>query len=89
MDELDRIRERLQKEKRQKNREDFPEIAKMMDEINARFPGSKLIWAKDLATGKEIGKKPVEKSVFKIPPNYHPTEAIDVRKGRGKTKRDA
>lgn len=79
------LKDTLREEQRRKNREEMPEIAKLMDKINAAFPGSKLIWAKDLLTGKEIGKKPIEKNVFVIPDNYRPTEVINVRKGRSKT----
>ena len=57
-----------------------------MDQINAKYPGSKLIWAKDFATGKEIGKRSVEKNVFVVPDNYRPTEVINVRKGRSKAR---
>jgi hypothetical protein len=64
----------------------MPEIAQLMDQINAKYPGSKLIWAKDFATGKEIGKRSVEKNVFVVPDNYRPTEVINVRKGRSKAR---
>jgi hypothetical protein len=85
-DEAD-IREQMIEEQRKKNREAMPEVAKLMDEINAKFPGSKLIWAKDLATGKEIGKKSEPKSFWVIPPDFKaPKEVINVRKGRGKTR---
>lgn len=86
MKDIADIKDQLREEQRRKNREEMPEVAKLMDEINEKFPGSKLIWAKDLLTGKEIGKKPVEKNVFVIPDNYRPTEVIDVRKGRSKTR---
>jgi len=85
MDEAD-IRDRLVAEQRKKNREAMPEVAKLMDKINARFPGSKLIWAKDLATGKEIGKKSKPKSFFVIPQDYNPGKEFNVRKGRSKTR---
>jgi hypothetical protein len=84
-DEAD-IRAKLIEEQRKKNREEMPEVAKLMDEINAKYPGSKLIWAKDLATGKEIGKKSEPKSVFVIPPDYNPGKEVNVRKGRSKTR---
>lgn len=84
-DEAD-IKEQLIAEQRKKNREAMPEVAKLMDEINARFPGSKLIWAKDLVTGKEIGKKSEPKAFFQIPPNYFPGKEVNVRKGRSKTR---
>jgi hypothetical protein len=84
-DEAD-IKEQILAEQRRKNREAMPEIAKLMDEVNAKYPGSKLIWAKDLATGKEIGKKSEPKSAFVIPPNYYPGKEVDVRKGRSKTR---
>jgi hypothetical protein len=85
-DEAD-IKEQILAEQRRKNREAMPEVAKLMDEINAKYPGSRLIWAKDLATGKEIGKKSEPKSFFVIPPDFKPAkEVINVRKGRGKTR---
>lgn len=88
MNDEAQIREQINQEKRLKNREEFPEIAKLMDEINAKYPGSKLIWAKDLATGKEIGKKSVVKSAFEFNKDTFPQPRIEpnVRKGRGKTR---
>jgi len=86
MKDIADLKDQLREEQRKKNREEMPEIAKLMDEINAKYPGSKLIWAKDLSTGKEIGKRSVEKNVFVIPDNYRPSEVTDVRKGRSKTR---
>jgi len=86
MKDIADIKDQLREERRKKNREEMPVIAKVMDEINARFPGSKLIWAKDYTTGKEIGKKSVEEKVFVIPENYKPSEVMNVRKGRSKTR---
>ena len=88
MDDEAQIREQIVEEQRKKNRAEFPDIAKMMDEINAQFPGSKLIWAKDLATGKEIGKKPIVKSAFTFTKDSFPKPRTEpnVRKGRGKTR---
>jgi len=86
MKDIADLKDQLREEQRKKNREEMPEIAKLMDQINAKYPGSKLIWAKDYATGKEIGKRSIEKSVFVIPENYRPSEVTDVRKGRSKTR---
>lgn len=81
------IRDQIREEQKQKNREQMPAVAKLMDEVNARFPGSKLIWAKDLTTGKEIGKKSDPKNIWVIPKDYKPqTEVSNVRKGRSKTR---
>jgi hypothetical protein len=81
------IKDQIREEQKRKNREEMPEVAKLMDQINARFPGSKLIWAKDLTTGKEIGKKSEEKNLFQIPANYSvQAEVKNVRKGRSKTR---
>jgi hypothetical protein len=81
------IKDQIREEQKKKNREQMPEIAKLMDQVNARFPGSKLIWAKDLTTGKEIGKKSDEKNLFQIPVNYgQKSEVTNVRKGRSKTR---
>jgi len=44
-------------EQRKRNRELMPNVAKMMDEWRAVFPDCQLIWAKDLETGHEVGKK--------------------------------
>ncbi|MFN7323055.1 MAG: hypothetical protein ACK5SP_02160 [bacterium] len=35
----------------------MPNVARMMDEWRAVFPDCRLIWAKDLETGHEVGKK--------------------------------
>jgi predicted amino acid dehydrogenase len=86
MKDIADLKQQLREEQRKKNREEMPEIAKLMDEINAKYPGSKLIWAKDFVTGKEIGKRTVEKNVFVIPDNYRPSEVTDVRKSRSKTR---
>jgi hypothetical protein len=81
------IKDQIRDEQKKKNREQMPEIAKLMDQVNARFPGSKLIWAKDLTTGKEIGKKSDEKNLFQIPASYgQKSEVTNVRKGRSKTR---
>ena len=86
MKDIADIKDQLREEQRKKNREEMPVIAELMDKINAKYPGSKLIWAKDYTTGKEIGKKSVETKAFVIPDNYFPTEVINVRKGRSKTR---
>jgi hypothetical protein len=88
MNDEAQIREQINEEKRRKNREEFPDLAKLMDEVNAKYPGSKLIWAKDLATGKEIGKKSVVNSAFEITKDTFPQPRTlpNVRKGRGKTR---
>jgi hypothetical protein len=86
MKDIADIKDQLREDQRKKNREEMPWVAKLMDEVNEKYPDSKLIWAHDLLTGKEIGKRPVEKNVFVIPDNYRQTEAINVRKGRGKTR---
>lgn len=44
-------------EQRRRNRELMPNVARMMDEWRAVFPDVKLVWAKDLETGHEVGKK--------------------------------
>ena len=46
-------------EQRKRNRELMPNVARMMDEWREVFPDVKLIWAKDLETGHEVGKKSV------------------------------
>ena len=85
MKDIADVKDQIKEQQRQQNREQMPEIAKLMDQINARFPGSKLIWAKDLTTGKEIGKKSDEKNLVELK-SYSPTGAKDVRKGRSKTR---
>lgn len=86
MKDIADIKDQIKEQQRQKNREEMPAVAKLMDEINARFPGSKLIWAKDLTTGKEIGKKSEETNLFELKAYSSTQGAEDVRKGRGKTR---
>ena len=79
------IKDQIREEQKKKNRDDMPEVAKLMDRINAKYPNSKLIWAKDFTTGKEIGKKSDEKNLVELK-SYSPTGVKDVRKGRSKTR---
>jgi hypothetical protein len=80
------IRDQIREEQKQKNREQMPEIAKLMDQINAKYPGSKLIWAKDLTTGKEIGKKTENANLVPLKFYGSTTGVSNVRKGRSKTR---
>jgi hypothetical protein len=71
--------------KRQRNRELMPNVAALVDEWKEQFPDLKVIWAKDLVTGHEVGKKeePDPSKVFVIPPNYFPTSSRETpKKGR-------
>jgi hypothetical protein len=71
--------------KRQRNRELMPNVAALVDEWKEQFPDLKVIWAKDLVTGHEVGKKeePDPSKVFVIPPNYFPTASRETpKKGR-------
>jgi hypothetical protein len=45
-------------ERRRRNRERMPEIAKVFDEYEAAFPGCKIIWA--VENGYVVGKPPPE-----------------------------
>ena len=86
MKDIADVKDQIKEQQRQKNREEMPAVAKLMDEINARYPGSKLIWAKDLTTGKEIGKKTENANLFPVKA-YGSTQGADnVRKGRSKTR---
>ena len=68
---------------RQRNRELMPNVAKLVDEWKEYFPDLKVIYAKDLETGHEVGKKdePDPSKVFVIPPNYFPTSQVSPKKG--------
>lgn len=61
-------------EQRKRNRELMPNVAKMMDEWREVFPDVKLIWAKDLETGHEVGKRSVidPDRLVKPTPVYEP-----------------
>ena len=85
MKDIAGIKDQIREEQKKKNREDMPEVAKLMDQINAKYPNSKLIWAKDLTTGKEIGKRSDEKNLVQLK-SYSPTGVKNVRKGRSKTR---
>lgn len=67
-----------------KNRELMPNVAKMVDEWREHFPGLKVVWAKDLVTGHEAGKRrdPDPDKVFTIPEGYYPTQQIETKKGK-------
>ncbi len=81
-------------EQKQSNREKHPEMAAIIDELRAKFPGAKVMWAKDMATGVEFGKRDSDPDkTFQIPEGYFPstpvtieTEKKDGRKNRSKTR---
>lgn len=73
--------------KRQRNRELMPNVAALIDEWKEQFPDLKVIWAKDLVTGHEVGKReePDPSKVFAIPVDYFPTTNRETpKKGRKK-----
>jgi hypothetical protein len=41
---------------KERNRQAMPNVAAMIDEWREHFPTLKVIWAKDLVTGVEVGK---------------------------------
>lgn len=86
MKDIADVKDQIKEQQRQKNREEMPEIAKLMDQINAKYPGSKLIWAKDLTTGKEIGKKTENANLVPLKFYDSTTGVSNVRKGRSKTR---
>lgn len=81
------LRNRMREEERRKNREKMPNLAAVVDEIRAKFPGAKLIWGKDLVTGHEVGKQEQidPDKVFTIPKDYFPSTPVEIRpKKKGK-----
>lgn len=86
MKDIADIKDQIREEQKQKNREEMPEIAKLMDQINSKFPGSKLVWAKDFTTGKEIGKKPDHSNLVPLTADSFKKGSTDVRKGRSKAR---
>ena len=81
------LRNRMRDEERRKNREKMPNLAKVVDEIRAKFPDAKLIWGKDLVTGHEVGKLEEHDpdKVFTIPKDYFPSTPLETRaKKKGK-----
>jgi len=86
MKDIADVKDQIKEQQRQQNREQMPEIAKLMDQINAKYPGSKLIWAKDLTTGKEIGKKTENANLVPLKFYGSTTGVSNVRKGRSKTR---
>lgn len=72
-------------EKRRRNRELMPNVAKLIDEWKEQFPDLKVIWAKDLETGHEVGKRdePDPAKVFTIPANYYP---VTIQNLKGKRR---
>lgn len=64
----------MSESQRQRNRQLMPNVAALVDEWKKEFPDMKVIWAKDLVTGHEVGKReePDPSKVFVIPANYYP-----------------
>lgn len=78
------MKERLREEQRRKNRAEMPNLAALVDELREKFPDAKLMWGKDLVTGKEVGKKeePDPDKVFVIPKDYFPGRRLETKKGK-------
>lgn len=77
-------------EQRRRNREAGPNLAAMVDDLMKQFPGSKVMWGKDLITGFEVGKRPEDvdpDKVFRIPPGYNPTREVVETKRKKETKK--
>lgn len=51
----------MSEEQRRRNREQMPNVAAMLDQFRKSNPGLgfKVLWAKDLQTGVEVGKREV------------------------------
>lgn len=68
-------------EQRKRNREQMPNVAAMLDEFRAANPGLefKVVWAKDIQTGVEVGKRdePKPEQVFVIPESYGQTKRVE------------
>lgn len=73
------IKKLTREEQAKRNRELMPNVAAMVDEFRAAFPGLRLIYAKDPETGHSVGVPPEEDpdKVFAIPKNYYPTRTCD------------
>ena len=78
------MRDQMRREQAERNRKLMPNVAEMIDELRKDFPDLKLLYAKDLVTGHEVGKKeePDPDKVFTIPKNYFPSRAVNLKRGR-------
>jgi hypothetical protein len=50
------LREQAREKRRQENREKFPQVTAFFDEMNALFPGTRVIWA--IENGNVVGNPP-------------------------------
>lgn len=57
-EEEERLRAQARERKRLENREKFPQITAFFDEMEAQFPGCRVIWA--VENGNVVGKPPPE-----------------------------
>lgn len=53
-----RERESAREEQARSNRARFPFAAEWLDAVNAHFPGSRILYAKNFVTGDSIGRRP-------------------------------
>lgn len=74
---------------KQRNREQMPNVALLIDEFRAANPGLdfKVIYAEDFQTGHKIGNRPDESNVFVVPPNYFPSSTPPERQATKKGRR--
>lgn len=60
-----------------RNRELMPNVAALVDDWREQFPGLKVIYAKDLETGREVGKKPQpETNSWPIPEGFRASRSL-------------
>lgn len=78
------MRDQLRREKAEQNRKLMPNVAAIMDELRKDFPDCKLLYAKDLETGHEVGKQdtPDPDKVFVVPKDYFPSRSVNLKRGR-------
>lgn len=54
---------------RERNRQAMPNVADLVDEVRALFPSATVVWAHDLQTGRQAGRKS-SGNAFPIPLHY-------------------
>lgn len=60
-----------------RNRELMPNVAALVDEWREQFPGLKVIYAQDLETGREVGRRPQpETNSWQIPEGFRASKSV-------------
>jgi hypothetical protein len=70
------------------NRSAMPNVARMIDEFRAANPDLefKVVYARDDATGFEVGTPTDTSNSFVIPPNYNPGAEVVLERGKRQSK---